>query len=107
MENTVKATEVKTSEMNKEEVEQMLKALSAQSERPRGTVDEIFNLGVKAERQRQNIINGSKFLKQMRKEQKKKEKEQKDPLDVRILRKLGLQKIEKPKKEEPKEETKK
>ena len=103
-ETNINVTEAK--ELTNEELATILQQMSLQSDLPRGTVDEIFNLGVKVERQRQNLIAGSRIMKDFRKEQKKKEKKQKEKLLVRVARKFGYELKEIPKEPKQTEEKK-
>lgn len=98
--------DIKVTEINAEEEENlkaMLQAFSERTDLPRGTVDEIFYLGMRTERERQALIRGSKVLKDLKKEKKKAEKKQKPKRNLfnEFMRKIGYAPI--PKEDEKKE----
>lgn len=93
-----------TVELNEETLTEMLKTFSTTSDLPRGTVDEIFNLGRRVERYEQNMIRGSKIMKQLEKDKKKAKREK---LSVRIARRLGYAPIPKEETTDKKDEKKK
>lgn len=92
--NTVEVTEPK-----EEDLAQILKLLSQESGLPKGTVEEIFNLGRRTERR-------EIFERGMSRKKAKKEKVKKDPLTVQFMRKLGYEKVDKKPKEKKEEKTK-
>lgn len=96
-----------TVELNEETLTEMLKTFATTSDLPRGTVDEIFNLGRRVERYEQNMIRGSKIMKQLEKDKKKAEKAKKEKLSVRIARRLGYAPIPKEETTDKKDEKKK
>lgn len=110
MENkeNIKVTAIDAAE--EENLKAMLQAFSERTDLPRGTVDEIFYLGMRTERERQALIRGSKVLKDLKKEKKKAEKKQKPKRNLfnEFMRKIGYAPIPKePKQEEEKKELEK